>query len=267
MSTVGGDFDEDLDDPLDAFMDYTDEYERYLTNLENTYDVCLSIDFLLDRLILFKENREALDDSHCDHLLTVVVPKSVSFLCKTDLGNLYESDIIHYQKVNCPTYTTQSSELREFLLNKIIQYFEFIIEMILSLKPNYDRSFCDVLRDIFMLSHKIYRVHDGCLYNDHFLEECSGKYAECNEILLKQYHPNYIKLINCFGSHNGFSIILQQMLDGKAKKTDNEEPIPDQPPSTLTHHALQCYVIILAVMHRFLLPNIKQSIAEYMFQV
>eukprot|EP01084_Bolivina_argentea_P225200 380635_1 len=113
------------------------------------------------------------------------------------------------------------------------------------------------------------------------MNECSGKYAECTQITLKQYHPNYIKLINYFGSQSGFTIILQEMLDGKTNnknkkqtqtqtenegdenKDDNNNTIQtpqsqDRPPPTLTraHHAL----------HRFHITQIKQQIAEYMYQ-
>lgn len=42
---------------------------------------------------------------------------------------------------------------------------------------------------------------------------------------------------------------------------------PDRPPSTLTHHSLQCYIHMMAYMFRFFNLEIKQTIANYMFQV
>ena len=41
--------DEDL---LDESTDFREEYGRYLTCLEHGYDICLSIDFITDRILL-----------------------------------------------------------------------------------------------------------------------------------------------------------------------------------------------------------------------
>eukprot|EP01084_Bolivina_argentea_P225201 380637_1 len=227
----------DEDDALDATSDYTEEYERYLSNLENSYDICISIDFITQRLLMGQKSIEnnfedisddILDSQHCYHLLSIVLPKSVEFLCKTDLNNLYDQDIIQYQKINCQSYTTNSAECREFLVDKIENYFEFIIQFIFNLKPNYQKEFYDVLKDIFMLTHRLYKVHTGYIdrlsseYRQQIMNECSGKYAECTQITLKQYHPNYIKLINYFGSQSGFTIILQEMLDGKTNNKNKK---------------------------------------------
>ena len=65
-------------------------------------------------------------------------------LPKSDLNSLYYQDIITYQKENCQYYATNHSERRELSVNKVYQYFEQVIQMILSMKPNAYREFYDV---------------------------------------------------------------------------------------------------------------------------
>ena len=85
-----------------------------------------------------------LDNDHCNYVLTDVLPKSVDFITKIDLNCLYYHDIISYQKENCQQYTSNHAECREFLVNKAYQYFEQVIQLILTMKPSAYTEFCEV---------------------------------------------------------------------------------------------------------------------------
>ena len=151
------------DDTLDAISDYTEEYTQYLSNLETSYDICISIDFITERLDLVERSLSILNDpsdgieeedieahfdtldaDHCAYVLTMVLPKAIQFLCKTDVNNLYVQDIIQYQKTHHHETSKTGMECREFLVNKAGVFFETVISMILRMKPNAHPEFYDV---------------------------------------------------------------------------------------------------------------------------
>ena len=159
------------DHHLDEESDYTEEYSSYLSNFETSYDICISIDFITQRLNLAErslaihndrsggieeEDIEAhfdtLDHDHCAYVLTMVLPKSIEYLCKTDVNNLYHQDILQYQKSNHLEISKTTTELREFLVTKTGAFFERVITLILRLKPSTYPEFYDVISLFLSLS-------------------------------------------------------------------------------------------------------------------
>ena len=162
-----------------------------------------------------------------------------------------------------------------------------------------------MLKDIFKCTSKIYQSHSGWIdtisqeYRQQIIDNANGKYAKCSVRQMQHFHPNYIKIINFFGAQQGFVIMLSEMLDGRNNDRDQEQIQqrktpqqegdynqetnndnntkdgspqpeqlkPDRPPSTLNHHALSCYLVIIAYLHRFLIPVIRASVADYMYKV
>ena len=100
--------------------------------------------------------KNPLTQYHCHYILTKVLPKSVEYISKLDLDNLYWRRIVQYHVRNCYKYITNKSELRKFVLNKIIDYYQHIISIILQLKPSYHQSFYQVCTQYLLFMYHPY---------------------------------------------------------------------------------------------------------------